>query len=119
MRGAGYLPGAIRELGQQARRGLSPFIGSKSLTLEGDISIQLLQTSEATGVSEWIEQHIHPLSNRLIHHPDMAIKELHQRYTSAIMSRLTEVMSIADQLSKVISCSKLFCLVSCPSFSHH
>ena len=28
MRGAGYLPGAIRELGQQARRGLSPFIGS-------------------------------------------------------------------------------------------
>jgi len=59
MRGAGYLPGAIRELGQQTRRGLSPFI-------------------EATGVSEWIEQHIHPLSNRL-----------------------SEVMSIADQLSKV------------------
>ena len=57
----------------------------------------IISTSEATGVSEWVEQHIHPLSSRLV--------QLSGNFTRdeiAIMIRLTEVMSIADQLSKVL-----------------
>lgn len=46
MRGAAYLPGAVRELEEQVRRGFSAFLDTYS-------------------VSEWVEQHITPLSSRL------------------------------------------------------
>ena len=77
MRGAGYLPGAIRELGQQTRRGLSPFIGSSINRVLVVKLFQALFILEATGVSEWIEQHIHPLSNRFVHLPEFHEMKFH------------------------------------------
>lgn len=55
MRGAAYLPGAVRELEDQIQRGFTPFLDTASIT-------------------EWREQHITPLATRLRELADISDK---------------------------------------------
>ena len=63
MKSSMYLPSAVRELNIQARRVLPHFIGENIDILRPKVKIFLVADNAST--TEWIEQNIQPLSEKL------------------------------------------------------